>query len=243
MDLNLLEDAITDKTRVIMPVHFAGLPVDLEKLYEIVVNPPLDAGKAKHSITESWDRNFISSVYQHITNKSPISTAQAKILLKLINKYSNLLILKGCNGSEILSSISHPTYLQPPYESKNFRRSVRWGGNSCLVFRSKHNPEMTEDIKKLGMMRIFDEKAKFNREFKLWIVPIHSGNYEKAMNFIGRYNFHFDDQVAGFLANISNSIGQKSEVEVSDFITIQVKDDEFFNLWLQDVLDLEQFNV
>jgi dTDP-4-amino-4,6-dideoxygalactose transaminase len=35
MDLNLLEDAITEKTRVIMPVHFAGLPVNLDQLYEI----------------------------------------------------------------------------------------------------------------------------------------------------------------------------------------------------------------
>ena len=35
MDLDRLEDAITDKTRVIMPVHFAGLPVDMDKLYEI----------------------------------------------------------------------------------------------------------------------------------------------------------------------------------------------------------------
>jgi dTDP-4-amino-4,6-dideoxygalactose transaminase len=35
LDLNRLEDAITDKTRVIMPVHFAGLPLDLEQLYEI----------------------------------------------------------------------------------------------------------------------------------------------------------------------------------------------------------------
>lgn len=35
MDLNQLEDAITDKTRVIMPVHFAGLPLDLDRLYEI----------------------------------------------------------------------------------------------------------------------------------------------------------------------------------------------------------------
>jgi dTDP-4-amino-4,6-dideoxygalactose transaminase len=35
MDLNLLEGAITDRTRVIMPVHFAGLPVDLDPLYEI----------------------------------------------------------------------------------------------------------------------------------------------------------------------------------------------------------------
>jgi dTDP-4-amino-4,6-dideoxygalactose transaminase len=35
LDLNQLEDAITEKTRVIMPVHFAGLPLDLEHLYEI----------------------------------------------------------------------------------------------------------------------------------------------------------------------------------------------------------------
>jgi dTDP-4-amino-4,6-dideoxygalactose transaminase len=35
LDLNQLEDAITAKTRVIMPVHFAGLPLDLDQLYEI----------------------------------------------------------------------------------------------------------------------------------------------------------------------------------------------------------------
>lgn len=35
MDVNLLEDAITEKTRVIMPVHFAGLPVDLDPIYEL----------------------------------------------------------------------------------------------------------------------------------------------------------------------------------------------------------------
>lgn len=35
MDLNQLEDAITDNTKVIMPVHFAGLAVDLDPLYGI----------------------------------------------------------------------------------------------------------------------------------------------------------------------------------------------------------------
>jgi dTDP-4-amino-4,6-dideoxygalactose transaminase len=35
MDLNLLEAAITPRTRVIIPVHFAGLPVDLDLLYDI----------------------------------------------------------------------------------------------------------------------------------------------------------------------------------------------------------------
>jgi len=35
MDMNRLADAVTDRTRVIMPVHFAGLPVDLDPVYEI----------------------------------------------------------------------------------------------------------------------------------------------------------------------------------------------------------------
>lgn len=35
MDINLLEAAITKRTRVILPVHFAGLSVDLDPLYDI----------------------------------------------------------------------------------------------------------------------------------------------------------------------------------------------------------------
>lgn len=35
MDLNLIEAAITERTRVILPVHFAGLSVDLDELYAI----------------------------------------------------------------------------------------------------------------------------------------------------------------------------------------------------------------
>jgi len=35
LDLNQLESAINERTRVILPVHFAGLPIDLDPLYEI----------------------------------------------------------------------------------------------------------------------------------------------------------------------------------------------------------------
>ncbi len=35
MDLNQVADAITEKTRVIVPVHFAGLPVDMDVLYQL----------------------------------------------------------------------------------------------------------------------------------------------------------------------------------------------------------------
>jgi dTDP-4-amino-4,6-dideoxygalactose transaminase len=35
LDLNQVADAITEKTRVIVPVHFAGLPVDMDILYQL----------------------------------------------------------------------------------------------------------------------------------------------------------------------------------------------------------------
>lgn len=35
MDINLLEAAITERTRVIIPVHFAGLPLDMDALYHV----------------------------------------------------------------------------------------------------------------------------------------------------------------------------------------------------------------
>ena len=35
IDVNKIEEACTEKTKAIMPVHYAGLPVDLDPLYEI----------------------------------------------------------------------------------------------------------------------------------------------------------------------------------------------------------------
>src|SRR5512144_1129777 len=35
MDVTKVEKAVTPRTRAIMPVHFAGLPVDLDPLYDI----------------------------------------------------------------------------------------------------------------------------------------------------------------------------------------------------------------
>ncbi|TAK72252.1 MAG: DegT/DnrJ/EryC1/StrS aminotransferase family protein, partial [Gammaproteobacteria bacterium] len=35
IDINLLEKALTPRTRVILPVHFAGLPVDLDPIYAL----------------------------------------------------------------------------------------------------------------------------------------------------------------------------------------------------------------
>lgn len=62
MDLNLLEAAITDKTKVILPVHFAGLPLDLDLLYEIANKHGLRVLEdAAHSMGTEYKNKRIGS--------------------------------------------------------------------------------------------------------------------------------------------------------------------------------------
>lgn len=76
MDVNLLEDAITDRTRVIMPVHFAGLPVDLDVIYDIANRRGLRVLEdAAHSIGSEYKGKRIGSfgdtqVYSFHPNKN-----------------------------------------------------------------------------------------------------------------------------------------------------------------------------
>ena len=62
LDLNQVEDAITEKTRVIMPVHFAGLPVDLDPLYAIAKEHGLRVLEdAAHAIGTDYKNKRIGS--------------------------------------------------------------------------------------------------------------------------------------------------------------------------------------
>ncbi|HSW70601.1 MAG TPA: DegT/DnrJ/EryC1/StrS aminotransferase family protein [Gammaproteobacteria bacterium] len=62
MDLNLLEAAITARTRAIMPVHFAGLPVDLDPLYALATARQLRVIEdAAHAIGTEYKEKRIGS--------------------------------------------------------------------------------------------------------------------------------------------------------------------------------------
>ena len=62
IDLNKVEDAITDKTRVIMPVHFAGLPVDLDAVYALAEKHDLRVIEdAAHAIGTEYKGKRIGS--------------------------------------------------------------------------------------------------------------------------------------------------------------------------------------
>jgi dTDP-4-amino-4,6-dideoxygalactose transaminase len=55
MDLDQVETAITERTRALMPVHFAGLPVDMDRLYDIARRHRLRVVEdAAHAIGSAW---------------------------------------------------------------------------------------------------------------------------------------------------------------------------------------------
>jgi dTDP-4-amino-4,6-dideoxygalactose transaminase len=62
IDLGQAEAAITKRTRAILPVHFGGLPVDMEQLYEIAARHRLRVIEdAAHAIGSTWRGRRIGS--------------------------------------------------------------------------------------------------------------------------------------------------------------------------------------
>lgn len=62
LSLDQVESAITQKTKAIMPVHFAGLPVDMDRLYALAKQHRLRVIEdAAHAIGSSWSGKKIGS--------------------------------------------------------------------------------------------------------------------------------------------------------------------------------------
>jgi dTDP-4-amino-4,6-dideoxygalactose transaminase len=62
IDLDQVEAAITPRTRAIMPVHFGGLPVDMDRLYAIANRHKLRVIEdAAHAIGSAWRGRLIGS--------------------------------------------------------------------------------------------------------------------------------------------------------------------------------------
>ena len=62
IDLDQVEAAITSRTRAILPVHFAGLPVDMDRLYRIAGKYGLRVIEdAAHAIGSAWRGRRIGS--------------------------------------------------------------------------------------------------------------------------------------------------------------------------------------
>lgn len=215
----------------------------LEQLDVINWDPPTDDEGKLLSITNTWDRRFISDVSFHTRMGKPISTAQGTLALKLIQRYHNELVHSAFADYQLQALQTTPHYRLAPHESTSFSREVRWIGDSKLAFRCKYNPSVGDDIKRVrsnGIHQINSNARgtgpRFVKDHKLWVVNVDTHNVERVMELIRRHCFKFDDAVAEFLTEVSNSKNTASSAQVTpEGIRVEVRDDEFLNAVLNDL--------
>ena len=217
----------------------------LEKLDEINWDPPVGQLGVTLDISNTWDRRFISDVCFHSRQTKPITTAQGELAIKIITRYRDHLIAAGETAAEIDALIALPIFRIPPHASTVVPREVRWIGNSKLAFRCKYNAMIIEELKKLKGVNHYDEGyPAFNREWKLWIIDINSGNWERAMELIRRHRFAFDSSVEQFFLECANSNQTLSSAEIDgDQIKIEVRNDDLLSCWMNNLIDLERADV
>jgi hypothetical protein len=205
----------------------------LEKLKKIC-DKPRTIGTITYQIKDTWDLQFINDVVRRVFDNSAISTSQGDVVMRLIARYKPHLIAVGLVENDIDILIAAPKYRRPPYQSEPLAREVRWAGNNKLVFRCKYSQNIVSDLKKCGSTNHFVERyPMFDRDHKLWIVDVNSGNWKTVMNLIKRHKFAFDDTVTQYFMEVSNAEGQDSEATVvDDKIKVTVKDDDMLDNWL-----------
>lgn len=214
----------------------------LEALNAIAQQPVRDASGNIYEINNTWDQRFVNDVWTHCENGQAISTSQSEIVIKLIQRYRDHLIEFGIIAPSIDQLLITPHYKRTPYQSSHLPREVRWAGKNKLVFRCKYNSGVIEDIKKLkgGNSFLPHPTPVWVKEHKLWIVDVDSKNWERVMDVIKRHRFHFDDTVANYFLEVSNSLNQLSRAETKDdHIEVTARNDDFLDSWLNGLVNLE----
>jgi hypothetical protein len=218
----------------------------LELLQKCMHNPAViktATGVKRLEISVPWDRKFIDDLSHKTLNGNSLSTKQGEVVLKLVKKYREGLVVHGIDDAVISALLVSPVYRNTPYQSKELPREVRFAGERKLLFRSKFNPVIVEDIKKLKPNKEWLGRnfPYFNRAQSVWVVEVTDSNLERVMNTIKKHNFLFDEEVEQFLLACENAKGAQSRADLVDgVLRVTVMDDELFNFWLQTDLKISE---
>jgi hypothetical protein len=209
----------------------------LEKLEEVILDPPCDLTGAPLLAMGAWDQKFVQDVSQYTKEQKPISTAQGLVIGKLISRYKNILVNHGLDDHEVQSLLLVPVYRQPPYTSQNLPREVRLASHNVLAFRFAYNAHIVDQIKKLKVRNDWLEEnyPRYDRGSKVWLLQVTHGNHNQVMDLISRNRFQFNEPVEQLLFDMANPGVNTLDVTVQDNeleISVSSKD-TFSQSWLR----------
>lgn len=215
----------------------------VEDALELIFNLHLTKSKLfERVLSDPWYSRFISNVYMHVAENKPLSTEQARIVLKLVARLRpHLIEHRVAHADTIDRLLSHPVYRRLPYQSSNIPREVRYIGDNCVAFRFKYNDVILEAIKSLRKKNEYfaDDLTRFDFTARVWIVRVTRDTLDPIFKIIKEHRFQFDDATLDYLTLASNSKGKPSTFVYdpeSGRIVANVCDNEIVATWVRNVL-------
>lgn len=185
-----------------------------------------------------WYISFIRNVTKHIENDRPLSTEQGRIVLRLAVKFGKHLVSFGDLTQESLNiAINNSIYRKPPYPSANIKKEVRHIGGNYIGFRFKFNELILESIRTLTDISEINVPW-FDRDYRIWMVPVFISNLDKIRNVIAFHRFEMDVAVRDYLALVQCSIGKSTIVafnEEDNSLIANVCDNEILSGWMKHI--------
>lgn len=196
-------------------------------------NPPPGSIHPTKLISQ-WDQKFISDVSTHTVRGSPLSSAQAALTLKILNKYTSL--FSGNDRTNVESLIKHPIYRRELYQSIAVEREVRWAGGATLLFRCQYNAIVMSDLKYISCALDTIIEKRMIKGMKTWKIVVDDSNYKEIMNFVKKHNFAFDDGVLELFMHINNHVDDEPAIRVVDGeIQVEINNDVLSTLWIEEM--------
>ena len=197
-----------------------------------VVCEHLHEGRVREMLPGEWFLSFLNNIQVWVSDGKPLTTEQAKIVLKILGKTRPLFLSLGVSAKAIREMQTDPVYRRQPTLSSVMPREVRYLGANLFGLRFKRNDIITTEIKGLKEHWATDFDVVFDYVQKLWIVPISSDTLEPIMTLIGKHRFAIDDEAAGYLAACHDV---ESEAAFSS-TECMILDNDILGQWVKAVL-------
>lgn len=206
----------------------------LEKL-ESYLTPfsfsPSPQAQHAQAVVSEWDQKFIGSVAKHTRTGSPLSTAQAATVVKVIAKYVDL--FGDFDIPLVENLIQFPKYRKELHQSVQVKREVRWAGGPNLLFRFSFNQGITDSLRALRSELADLTRALPVKNMKMWRVTLDSTNYKEVMRVIQAHDFSYDDDVLKLFLEIENNLKVPSSISVEgDEIVVSINNDILATEWI-----------
>ncbi len=169
-----------------------GLSV-VEDILRLVNDNSYNSELRRVLLSDAWFEKFVTNVYAW-----PLTTEQARITLRILSKIRHIVVDAGwASAQDVDRLLNTPRYRNPPTQSANIPREVRFLGDNLFGFRFKRNDNILEVLKA--------HSGEWDWISRLWTVPVTRTSIHPLMEVIRDNRFGFDDDVAEYLAQVMNS--------------------------------------